>query len=319
MLRKPLLLLLFPTLVSCIQSPSYTAAGRLALLIQPPLPRNGPHTSRKHISRTSQSSLTELRAGSILPLATTTAKFVCAFLGMNGIALLTRPNFFLEHVHGITPDPDDDKKEVNTWMLRATGAFGLGMAIQIYASILATGITPLEAMGLGLIPRALFFVATIVSGKMTSLHIQPRFFTINALLTCWCAASLVLGLGKPAQTGKIYSLMCLVKSALFVGAPQKVSVKLWNEPCQGRSLGLMRVLGNELVTSAILMIAAAWGSSILRPATAAGVMSLSWAALLADMAWVNKTWRLLGSDNARSQLVNMVVAASCGASFLLAK
>jgi hypothetical protein len=319
MLGKPLLLvLLFPTLASCIQSPSYTPAGRLALLIRPSGPYNGQSTNKKRISRTSQSSLTALRAGSILPLATTTAKVTSAFLGINGIALLTRPNLFAEKVHGITPVPED-KKELNSWMLRATGALGLGIAIQIYASVVATGITPLAAMGLGLIPRASFFVATIVSGTMTSLGIQSRLFTVNTLLTCWCAASLILGLGNPAQTAKMFSFMSLVKSVLFVGAPQKVSVKLLNETSKGRSLGLMRVVGNELMTSAILMVSAAWGSSILSPATAAGVMSLSWAALLADMAWVNKTWRLLGSDNPRSQLANMVVAIFCGAGFLLAR
>lgn len=277
------------------------------------------HTSRQKrllatgcIQPSSQAPITQLRAGSIVPV---TAKATSAFLGINGLLLLTKPNALLESVYQIPND--GDSKELNTYILRTLGALGLGVSIQVYASIIAKDILPRTAMGLGLVPRAVFFFYTIVSGQMRHLNIQPRFFTINTILTCWCTVSLLFGLGDPTKTGRVYSAMCLLKSLFFVFTPSKVSAKLLGETCEGKSLALMRGLGNELMTSAFLMVTSAWGAKWMTPAAAAGYTCLLWLVLLVDMAFLDKTWRLMDADGPQAQLVHMAITVLFGAGFLL--
>ncbi|CAB9508799.1 expressed unknown protein [Seminavis robusta] len=230
--------------------------------------------------------------------------------------LLTKPRALLKNVYGLTIDHDDD--ELIAWELRGIGSLGLGLAIQVYASIVQ-GIAPITAMGLGLIPRALFYLYTTFSGKMKSLNIQTRFFTMNTVMTCWCVASLLLGLGKPSTTSKIYSSMCFLKSLFFTWAPRTSCKKLLGRPCEGQALGLMRGAGNELFVSSLLMLSAAWASNIVSPVAAAGYVCVAWVVLLADMAMLAKTWQLMGFSNARTNWVNLIMAAVLGTGFLLAK
>lgn len=133
----------------------------------------------------------------------------------------------------------------------------------------------------------------------------------------WCTVSLLFGLGNPAKTAKVYSAMCLLKSIFFVVATSKASEKLLDLPCEGKSLALVRAAGNELMVSALLLVASAWGASVWSSATAAGYACLLWVVLLADMAWAKESWRLMGSNGPRTQLIHMAIAGLLAAGFLL--
>ena len=85
-----------------------------------------------------------------------------------------------------------------------------------------------------------------------------------------------------------------------------------NEMKQARALS--RALGNELATSALLL----WLSTIagVDPAKAAGYTCLLWIALLVDMAFVDKTWRLMDSNGPMAQIIHIGFSALFAIGFL---
>lgn len=80
-----------------------------------------------------------------------------------------------------------------------------------------------------------------------------------------------------------------------------------------RSRALCRGLGNELTTSALLMGTLAFGIDSYE---AAGYMSILGVLLQADMAFRDKTYRMLGLSNPRYQIASLCIAGLFAAGFL---
>ena len=151
---------------------------------------------------------------------TVAATVVSALFILKGASKLIQSKTTLDK---IVHQHDDDEQRLNTWIVRGIGAFSVGSAIHIYASFfpVKVALKPLQIMGLALLPRGLFFLATSLSHLVRSLGLNSRFFLINTVATIWCSLSLLLGLGNPSQTAKVYSLMSFVKACLFFFHPVK--------------------------------------------------------------------------------------------------
>lgn len=93
----------------------------------------------------------------------------------------------------------------------------------------------------------------------------------------------------------------------------RVTSVLTRDTGMEKSRALCRGLGNELTTSALLMGAVAFG---VDPFKAAGHTCLLWLVLLADMAFRDKTYELVGESSRRYLVGNMILAALFAFGFL---
>lgn len=96
---------------------------------------------------------------------------------------------------------------------------------------------------------------------------------------------------------------------LYLIAPQRPTCLAGTE----KSRALCRGLGNELTASALLMGTLAFG---VEPFKATGYTCLLWVVLLADMAFRDKTHKLVGESSPRSSIGNMILAALFAFGFL---
>jgi hypothetical protein len=183
------------------------------------------------------------------------------FLAASNVAFLAAPNFMLQKLHHIQKKPssssssssvvasnddeakaaatvvdddDDDDIVASTTFLRLTATAGLGVALTLYLSLLQK-LSPLVALGWGLVPRLTFFWYLLLlenrvhvnhTRSFGSLQENKRFFIINTILTTWVVASLLLNLGaSPTMTAKIFSIMSVIKCSLVVLRPLTVGSK----------------------------------------------------------------------------------------------
>ena len=254
------------------------------------------------------------------------AKTFSALFTLKGVAKIVQPKATLEK--GASTKKNDEQP-VNTWFVRGIGVFSVGTAIHIYTSIVLNSMdavkivfSPLQIMGLALVPRGLFFLATVISGNIKTLGLNARFFLINTVATVWCSLSLILGLGNPAQTAKVFSLMSFLKSCLFFFHPTKACQVLFpkgKEQIVDHSVALTRDVGLELLTSSILLLATAWGSHLVTPKVVAGCLCVGWLLLLL-FQWIcqaHSSEALVALST--SQRIDMACAGLFSAWFFLAK
>ena len=81
-----------------------------------------------------------------------------------------------------------------------------------------------------------------------------------------------------------------------------------------KARALCRGLGNELAASAFLMLALAFD---VAPAKAAGYTSLLWLALIFDLAFLDKTWKLMDANGPTAQVVHLTISLLLAYNFLL--
>jgi hypothetical protein len=242
-------------------------------------------------------------------VATTTATAAASFLGLNGGFLLANPNAALRQIYKLEQSRQPGEAKLCTVLTRSIGGVSIGVAITLYSSIVLQ--RSLEvAMALGLIPRLLGFGGILAFYRMTP------FLVINTSMGCWCAFSLLMGLETAQKTWKVFSVVSMIKGLSLVVAPRTALQRFLGVSMIGnKPQALSKALGNEIATSALLMGSLAFGSSPIR---AAGSVCLLWIVLLADMAWIDKTWRLMEDDRGpRTQYIHMAIAALFATGFFL--
>lgn len=292
---------LFLPLLLVFVCPIFPSSSAKAFLIprHEALPRKNPQQQRRvarHPTNDFPKYIPKIRGGAdalaahVPPLMTTAlaAKTFSALFTLKGVAKIIQPKATL--VEKGASQPKKDEQPLNTWFVRGIGAFSLGTAIHIYTSMVLNRmeavkmvLSPLQIMGLALLPRGLFFVATVLSGGIETFGLNGRFFLINTVATVWCSLSLILGLGNPTQTAKVFSCMSFLKSCLFFFHPAKGLEVLFSkgkEQATDRSVALARDVGLELLTSSFLLLATAWGSHLVTPKVAAGCLCVGWLLLL---------------------------------------
>lgn len=250
-----------------------------------------------------------------------TSKLCWAFLSFNGITLLVAPNKLLKDVYNIEPDERGTVHgNFSTYVMRCIGAVSLGVATTVYCAVTKSSIPPLRAIGWGLVPRTVFFLTSLPFLKRAGIK-DKRFFIFNAIVTLWCVLSSLLhvGAGNPNNVAKVFSCMAMAKSIFLVARPTMaartflgVHIDETNREME-KSRALLRGLGNELMTSAFLMAALAFGTN---PSRAAGFTSILWTILLLDMGFFDKTWRLMGSDGPRAQIIHILISSMLAWGFL---
>ena len=220
-----------------------------------------------------------------------TAVACCIFLAFNGLSIVLAPNLVMKDLYKI----DYQANVFSSYLLRALGCLSIGTSIHVAATLLLNQPVT-QAMGWSLLPRVLFWIGSFVFGINAKVGIQnTRLLVTTAVATTWSCLSLLTGLGRPIVSARIFAILALAKSALFVtrhdlGAQKFFGIDV-RTPEMKRARALCRGLGNELATSAVLM----WLSTTANVpfARAAGYTCLLWIVLLGDMAFVDKTWRLM--------------------------
>jgi len=251
-----------------------------------------------------------------------TAIAYCLFLAFSGLSIVAVPNVVMKNLYQIrdyqNPASNYNNNMFSSYLLRALGCLSLGTSIFVAATLLFD-VPATQAMGWSLLPRVVFWLGSIVFGVHEKVGVQnTRILLITVFATVWSCLSLSFGLGNPVVSAGIFATVALGKSVLFVVDPAMGARKFFgmnvatNEMKQARALS--RALGNELATSALLL----WLSTIagVEPAKAAGYTCLLWIALLADMAFVDKTWRLMDSNGPMAQIIHIGSSALFAIGFL---
>jgi len=251
-----------------------------------------------------------------------TAIAYCLFLAFSGLSIVAVPNVVTKNLYQIrdyqNPASNYNNNMFSSYLLRALGCLSLGTSIFVAATLLFD-VPATQAMGWSLLPRVVFWLGSIVFGVHEKVGVQnTRILLITVFATVWSCLSLSFGLGNPVVSAGIFATVALGKSVLFVVDPAMGARKFFgmnvatNEMKQARALS--RALGNELATSALLL----WLSTIagVEPAKAAGYTCLLWIALLADMAFVDKTWRLMDSNGPMAQIIHIGFSALFAIGFL---
>jgi hypothetical protein len=241
-------------------------------------------------------------------VATTTATAAASLLGLNGGFLVANPSAALRQIYQVDPSRQPGEAKLCNVLTRSMGSVSIGVAITLYSSTVLQ--RSLEvAVALGLIPRLLCF------GWILALYQRTPFLVINSIMGCWCTFSLLMGLDTAQKTWRIFSGVSMIKGLALVVTPRTALQRFLGVSIIGnKPQALAKAFGNEVATSALLMGTLAFG---LSPSRAAGSVCLFWIVLLADMAWIDKTWKLLEENGPRTQYIQMVIATLLATGFFL--
>lgn len=250
-----------------------------------------------HFSLTKSAILGIPRGG--FNIATVTATATSAVLGLNGGLLLANPNAVLRRIYKLKPSRQSGEAQLSTVLMRSIGSVSIGAAITVYSSIVLQRSLEM-AVAWGLIPRLLVF------GWILAFYRRTPFLVLNTIMGCWCTFSLLTGVETAQKTWKVFSVVSMIKGLSLVLAPRAALQRFLGVSMIGKKpQALVKALGNEVATSALLMGSLAFG---MNPIHAAGSVCLLWIALLADMAWIDKTWQLM-DDRPKTQYIHMAIAA----------
>jgi len=173
---------------------------------------------KRKSSRRSQCryAIPALRGGALPSISTAlTAKLCVGFFLLSGLTLILDPGRVMGDLYRIKYSKDEC---FSTFLLRAIGAIEIGVALNLFLSILRK-MPAQQAMGFALLPRLLFVSQSFVFGAFEKCGIQKKFLTINTAVMTWSTFSLLTGKGNPLMASKVFSCMALLKGSLLIFSP----------------------------------------------------------------------------------------------------
>jgi len=167
-------------------------------------------------------------------------------------------------------------------LMQGAGAMPIGTAIMLFCSTFDS-ISPQMAVGLGLLPRLLYFIIFVWKFRRTKVMIATTAMTLG------CTTSLLKGTKTAALSCKIFSTFALVKGLFMALAPKAALGKFLEEEVDDeQTLALTRVLGCEATMSGVLMVGLSYGIDKM---IAAGFSLLAYPLLVGVEALQGKTWK----------------------------
>jgi hypothetical protein len=239
----------------------------------------------------------------------TTAKLCSAFLAFNGVSILAFPRQVMNDMYKIE---DYQPDEVSMHLLRTLGSLSLGTSLHITGTLLWK-LPVKKAVALSLLPRLGWGILT--AGK------QPDPY--NLLLLLGASMSLWTDRLQPALWVGILLAFRLITAGLLMtnveASVQKhkgvdLSSASSNNMNNNKTRALFRALANELATSVLLITLSLFFH--VDSAKAAGWTCVLWVVLLADMAFFDQTWKLMGAAGPTAQLIHMAISTFFALGFL---
>ena len=267
--------------------------------------RNKPLGFRRYPASNNSALLSIPRGG--FNLATTTAAATSAVVGLHGGLLLVNPNGVLRKIYQLQPSPKPEDDELSKILMRSIGCVSIGFAISLFLSVVLEK-SKQVAVAFGLVPRLLCFMWILAR------HRRTPFLVINTIMGWWCTFALLKGLSVARRTWRIFSTISMIMGlSLVVAQRAGASRFLGFNNIGDKPQALSKAFGSEVATCSLFMGSMALGVS---PVRAAAYSYMLWIGFLADMAWRDKTWKLM-DDGIRTQYIQMVISALFATGFFL--
>ena len=195
------------------------------------------------------------RGGACLPL---TEIVTAGSLGAFGLTQIINPKSVL-----LPSRSDSDKASsslvtstTHSALMQCDGAMSIGTEITLFCSTYDS-ISPQITVGLGLLPRLLYFIIFVWKFRRTKVI---TVMIATTAMTLGCTTSLLKGTKTAALSCKVFSSFALVKGLFMVLVLKAALGKILEEEVDDeQTLALTRVLGCEATMSGVLMVGLLYG------------------------------------------------------------